>query len=147
MEKNNRTDVYSIPALRDRMILLMSTFGILRGESLFMAELSDLCMINSEISKALDILVLRIAFGKTNKGNNLYGRFMRHRQAEKCPVGALGIYLFARFHRLNEKLDFSRNSNWFNVKLCVGKERMTRMSDNEYGKNMKKVQSQINIRR
>ena len=47
--------------------MLMSHNAILRGESLFLADLSELCMVNhkEDISNEVEILILRIATGKT----------------------------------------------------------------------------------
>ena len=55
-------------SLRDRFTLLLTNFGILRAESLFLCELSDLCSLeleNQGVHKCM-ILMLRIATGKTN---------------------------------------------------------------------------------
>ena len=61
------SSVYSVASLRDWYCLLMSTNGILRGESLFKCELSDLCdLVHKDNSSLEDILihVMRIATGK-----------------------------------------------------------------------------------
>ena len=42
-EKNAILTIYSVAFLRDQYCLLISTNGILRGESLFKCELSDMC--------------------------------------------------------------------------------------------------------
>ena len=108
-------------ALRDRFCFLISNGGILRGESLFSCELSDLCDVVKEDEGAhpCQILVMRIAIGMTNGLKTLYGRVMRHKDAQLCPVSALGLYLLTRFHLSGEVLDFSSNERWFNVKLLV----------------------------
>jgi len=108
-------------ALRDRLCFLMSNGGILRGESLFNCELSDLCdpVKVDEGPHPCHILVMRIAIGKTNGLKTLYGRVMRHKDVRLCAIGALGFYLLAKFHVSGEVLDFSSNQSWFNVKLLV----------------------------
>ena len=67
-----------------RWFMLMTHNAILRGESLFLADLSDLCMINhkEDISNEVEILILRIATGKTNNLKTLFGRCMRHIKVE-----------------------------------------------------------------
>ena len=57
--------------------------------------------------------------GKTNK----YGKVnssacYRNSNVNICPVGAIALYLFDRFHIQGEELDFTRNSTWFHVKLA-----------------------------
>jgi hypothetical protein len=108
-------------ALRDRFCFLMTNGGILRGESLFNCELSDLCdlMKPDDGPHLCHILVMRIAIGKTNGLKTLYGRVMRHKDVTLCAVGALAFYLLARFHISGEVLDFSSNDSWFGVKLLI----------------------------
>ena len=51
--------------------------GLLRGETFFKAELSDLLAfeVNKEMdSSPLMVLVLQFNVGKMNKGNKLFGR-------------------------------------------------------------------------
>jgi hypothetical protein len=40
---------------------------------------------------------MQIAIGKVNKNKTLYGRVMRHRDVERCAIGALAFYLFSRY--------------------------------------------------
>ena len=56
--------------LQDRYCQLMSTNGILQGESLFKCELSDLCDL---VHDNVLIHVMQIATGKTNGLKILYG--------------------------------------------------------------------------
>jgi hypothetical protein len=86
--------------MRHRFCLLLTTFGIIRGESLFNCDLSDLFSIEKtdEGSHICSILVMKIATGKTNGlGQKLFGRVMRHRDYRVCPIGALGLYFLLRF--------------------------------------------------
>jgi hypothetical protein len=142
--------LFSLGSLRDRFCFLLSTFGILRGESLFKADLSDLC----DFIKANDglhichVLVLRIAMGKTNGLKTLYGRVMRHSNVFHCPIGGLAFYLFARFHILGETIDFSTNNSWFNVKLLIEsgtRDNTKAVSDQTYAKVMKKICEKLKI--
>ena len=104
-QKNSLSSIYSVASLRDRYCLLMTTNGILRGESLFKCELSDLCsLLHKDKNSLEDILihVMRIATGKTNGLKTLYGRCIRHRNVNECAIGALGFYLMARFMQSGE---------------------------------------------
>jgi hypothetical protein len=99
----------------------MSNRGILCGESLFNCELSVLCDLvkTDEGPHACHILVMRIAIGKTNGLKTLYGRLMRHQDVNQCTIGALGLYLLAKFHISGEVFDFSPTDRWFDVKLLI----------------------------
>ena len=98
-------------ALRDRFFFLASNMGLLRGESLVKAELSDFLQVvhkGRNDPHPLFILILQIATGKTNKnGFKLYGRFARNFLVEHCPIGAMGFYFLFRFHYSGEMDDDS----------------------------------------
>ena len=66
-------------------------------------------------------MILRDSGGKTCKVKAQFGKVMRHRVAELCPIGALGLYLMARFELTKEphEFDFLTNSSWFNHKLLI----------------------------
>ena len=123
--------------------MLMSHNAILRGESLFLSNLSDLCMVNhkEDISNEVEILILRIATGKTNNLKTLFGRCMRHVKVEMCPIGGLGFYLLMRYHVCNENFDFTKNENWFNIKLLISTKHSNyekSINDSYYAKFVKK---------
>ena len=140
-------------ALRDRFTLLFTNQGILRGESVFKAELSDLVDVGycpREDPTPYHILILMMHTGKVNKGHTLFGRAMRHLKASKCVMGALGLYLLARFEVTKEKLDFSSNSKWFDVKLLVDSAttnatNCTAVSDKYYANVIKTVCRDLGI--
>ena len=110
-------------ALRDRYHYLMTLGGVLRSESMYLADLSDLCDFIFHQTLEPDpyhVSVLRIGRGKTNKANNIFGRAMRHKDPRMCSVSGLGLYLLARFQSTNEVdelFDFTKNKTWFNIKL------------------------------
>ena len=116
-------------SLRHRFIFLFTVNGLLRGESVFKAELSDL--FNLSVKRKddihdLSILMLQMATGKTNKGIKLFGRVARHVDPQLCAVGSLGFYLMYRFHHSGEMtqtgpdaVDFCVNSTWFDKKLLA----------------------------
>lgn len=128
----------------------MSHQGILRGESLILCELSDLCdiILDEEGPQPCQILVMQVATGKTNSTKTIYGRVMRHKNVELCPIGALGLYLLARFHIAQEYLDFSNNESWFGVKLLVEQGSMNTkkgITDQSYAKSIKKICDELKI--
>ena len=67
------------------------------------------------------ILILRYGGGKSAKLKTQFGKVMRHKVAELCPIGALGLWLLARFELTNEpqNFDFLDNKSWFNNKLLI----------------------------
>ncbi|KAG7360183.1 centromere DNA-binding like protein [Nitzschia inconspicua] len=153
MEKSFWMEGMNVPSqtvfrsLRDRFCFLMTVNAILRGESLFMAELSDLYGIGWIGDDGYDhnpfwILMLQMRTGKTNGSNlKLYGRAGRHKDPTMCPMGALAFYLFYRFHKTKEMdppPNFCESSSWFSMKLLVdyngGKNRdyFTSISDESY---------------
>jgi hypothetical protein len=119
LNHQSHNPIKSQASLRDRFHLLiyrftflMSNFGILRGESLFKAELSDLTsieLVNEGTIHKCTVLVMRIAIGKTNELKTLYGRIMRHKSLHLCGIGALAMYLFSRFHVSNEVINLISN--------------------------------------
>ena len=122
-EYSNRSYAYGAAAMRDRFQFLMCLCGVLRSESLYQADLSDLCdfFINQDGEPDhYHIAVLRIGDGKANKdGNAVFGRVMRHKDPRLCAINALAIYLCMRFDVTGEieSIDFEDNSTWFNKKL------------------------------
>ena len=152
----NTRKVFS--SLRNRFTFLMTTHGILRGESVYMCELSDLFGVTSH-KKDVDphpcyVLMMQIATGKTNGYLKLYGRVTRHKEAKLCAVGALGFYLLYRFEKTLEfspPPDFTDNNQWFDWKLLVdlqaGQDHRysKRLSDKCYSQLMKTACQELNI--
>jgi Centromere DNA-binding protein complex CBF3 subunit, domain 2 len=133
----------AIGSLRDRFMLLMTTFGILRGESLIKCELSDLCdvVLDNQGVHDIHILVIRIMTGKTNGLKTLFGRVIRHKDVYLCAIGVLGLYLLARWEFSDEVIDWSTNESWFNIKLLVSTKgsNVNSITDQTYSKRIKKV--------
>ena len=116
------TSAFSAASLRDRYQFLASLSGVLRSESLYHGDLSDLCDFKFHKSKEphpYHIGIQRVSMGKANKDKVIYGRSMRHKDVEMCSIGALGLYLLTRFEVTDEieDIDFSDNRTWFNRKL------------------------------
>ena len=114
-------------SLRNRFCFLMTVAAILRGESMFMAELSDLYGIEWLGDDAHDqnpfwVLMLQITTGKTHTHHiKLFGRAGRHKDPLQCPMGALGFYLMFRFAKTKEmdNIDFTDPTEWFYIKLLT----------------------------
>ena len=96
----------------------------MRSDSIYKADLADLCHFQFTQTREqypYFILILRIGAGKTVKDNAEFGKVMRHNDVRLCAIGSLGLWLLARFDATNEMegIDFSVNSNWFNIKYLV----------------------------
>eukprot|EP00536_Pseudo-nitzschia_multiseries_P001748 jgi/Psemu1/3973/gm1.3973_g len=117
----DKSRTYYVAALRDRLCFLMTHGGVLCGESVFKCELLDLCNLikYDKVAHACQIFIMQILTGKTNGTKTLHGRVMRNKNVVMCPIGALGFYLMARFHRSNQlnNYGFADNLTWFDVKL------------------------------
>jgi hypothetical protein len=149
-DRNAFAPSYSMASLRDRYCFLMSHCGVLRGESLFKCELSDLCdlVMDDQGPHPCHILMMRIATGKTNGLKVLYGRVMRHKNVSMCAIGALGLYLLSRFDLTGEVFDFTSNESWYNVKLLIDStyhDVESSVSDQAYAKAIRKVCEELKI--
>ena len=64
---------------------------------------------------------------------------MRHKDVRLCTIGGLGLWLLSRCHATKEleNIDFSINSNWFNIKCLVStrqSDKCVKMHDRAYKK-------------
>ena len=121
-EYSCKTASFSASSMRDRFQYLFSLNGVLRMESLYLADLSDLCDFIFHQKQERDpyqCLILRVGTGKASQRRTIFGRAMRHVDARLCPMGALAFYLHNRFIVTKEykDFDFGVNSTWFNRKL------------------------------
>ena len=115
-------------AMRSRMDLLLAEAMMLRGEDRRKAEFPELFTIESinEGPKGnVQVLCLRLVGGKvyltsliplilqTNQeGKSQYGLAFRHKDVERCAVGALALYLFV--HVQNEPWPpFHDRERWY----------------------------------
>ena len=133
--------------LQDRYCLLMSTNGILQGESLFKCKLSDLCDL---VHDNVMIHGMQIATGKTNGLKILYGQCICHKNVNLCAIGALGFYLLARFHQTSEAdgIQFKNNKRWFSIKLLIdshGSDNTKAVLDQAYYSSMKDACKNLGI--
>jgi hypothetical protein len=148
-EKGSLTNFNGMAGLRNRFTFLVTLNGVLRGESIFKCELSDMCDFYYHARREPDpyhIAVMMIATGKVNQNKTLFGRFMRHKDVTMCAMGGLGLYFLLRFSLTKEyeHYDFTDNKKWFDVKLMVDSQAdwhsvTTAVSDQNYAKEMRKV--------
>ena len=120
-EKRNAR-IYGTNGLRDQFQLLFSLSAVLRSDSIYLADLSDLCDFKFKQKREPDpyhVCILRVGEGKTVQQKAQFGKMMRHLNVKICAVGALAFWLYARFMVTSEheKFDFTNNTSWFNIKL------------------------------
>ena len=152
--RHSTSPINSMVSLRHRFFMQKSHNAILRGESLFKADLSDMCGVTHQDDEEgldleeLEIQIMRIATGKTNNLKILYGRCMRHANVNLCPMGGIGFYLMHRFHTLKEKIDFSENTKWYHIKLLInslGTNREEPMDDQPYARFIREACEALGI--
>jgi hypothetical protein len=116
--------------MRNRFFFLFTKCGVLRGQTLFNMEISDLAIVSNQNENdlhSMSVLVAQYTTGKTLKDNKAaFGRAARHHDVRGCPVGGLAFYLALRFfvsrefeHPEFEPQWFVGNENWFQIKLLV----------------------------
>ena len=111
-------------ALRDRWCFNDSFQCIVRAESLWKEELSDMMHYTHHARgepQPYEVLLRVLWDGKTNqksRGRALLAQCFRHLEAEKCAIGSKAMYLFSRFLCTQEEFDFLDNK-WFDVKTAI----------------------------
>lgn len=120
----------SVTWMRNRLFFLFTFCGVMRGETLFQMQMSDLALVthkNENMLHPMTVLLAQFSTGKTNKDNQVsFGRAARHHDVRSCPVGGLAFYLAMRFVVSREfddpiflPRDFLDNRNWFDIMLLV----------------------------
>ena len=112
--------------------MLIDFFGVLRNESLHLADLRDFKILTLDVPGHQDqfnILLMVCETGKTVKkdGKPQYGRVIRHKDVFMCPVGAQGLWLLERIDRSGDffyenlssefQSKFEHNKDWFEKKV------------------------------
>jgi hypothetical protein len=121
---NSHSGPYAVSGLRDRFFLLFTKAGLVRGESLCHAELSDLFYMVKQYEGSIGhdalIFILQIHKGKQNLDECIvWGRSVEHADVSLCSIGALAFYLVMRFHITKETIDITNTKSWFNRKLLI----------------------------
>ena len=146
-------------ALRDRWCFNDSLQCIIRAESLWKEELSDMQHWEHHEHgepSPYEAMVRVLWEGKTNqmhKGKELLAQCFRHLDPRKCAIGAKALYLFARFRVEPLEIDFT-NNDWFDIKTAVPlgdsgnttrREPNKAMGSGTYEKSLKKFQEETGV--
>ena len=92
-KSNNSTPLFGLGSLRDRFQFLITLGGVTRSESIYKADLSDLCDLKFHADREKDayhILIMRIGACKTIKDKLIFCKSLRHQDARLCSIGTLG---------------------------------------------------------
>ena len=73
-----------------------------------------------------------------------------HKNVNLCAIGALGVYLLARFHQTSKAdgIQFKNNKKWFSIKLLIdshGSDNTKAVSDQAYYSSMKDACKNLGI--
>jgi hypothetical protein len=106
----------TIQDLRNRADVLVGYCILSRSQSMRYIEFADMFSLEmpNEGPTPCHALVIIMNRGKTNRGGKIeYGAMMRNKNVHKCPIGAVALYLFSRFHLEGEDFpDFSTRQAW-----------------------------------
>ncbi|CAD6984851.1 unnamed protein product [Tilletia controversa] len=108
--------------VRARFDFLMQHAIMGRSEDLRHAKLSSLYLYTVPQSRpqTCKAVVVSIRHSKTNtEARREFGIAARHKNVETCPIGALALYLFQRFHLRNEFPDLSSRAVWYELNLLL----------------------------
>ena len=73
-----------------------------------------------------------------------------HKNVNLCAIGALGLYLLARFHQISKAdgIQFKNNKKWFSIILLIdscGRDNTKAVSDQAYYSSMKDACKNLGI--
>jgi len=110
--------------MRTLLDFLVGHFFLVRGEQRRMAELADMFVMQLPTESAFQecwCWVMVFDNGKTNSsGKKQYLGALRNRDFRICPIGALAMYLFTRFHVKKEAWPSLRSPEDYRIKLLRG---------------------------
>jgi hypothetical protein len=110
---------------RTLLDFLIGHYFLVRGELRRKAELADMFILelpNESQSQKCCCWIFVFDNGKTNVvGKKQYLGALRHRDFRVCPIGALAMYFFVRFHLKKEPWpSFQSLHDWDRIKLLRG---------------------------
>lgn len=137
------------PDLRNRVDFLIGHSILGRGESKRMMQLPDLFSLEmaKEGPTECFALVITMDKGKTNQfGRVEYGAAIRHAHALTCPVGALALYFFHRWHVEAEEFpNMTTREKWYDIHVMKGTDRLKQISYSTQAKAYKRAFKAVGI--
>jgi hypothetical protein len=136
--------------LKQRADFLMSFALMSRGDNLRNLKLSEIGHRFYPEEGVSGSHLLRTVWRKSKKnqyGNIQQNTLMRHKDVTKCPFGALGLYLFFRYHvREDPWPDFSRPDFWYDLFVFPNGTRSDKpMTYTKQYQGIKSAQEQLGI--
>ncbi|KAF1334759.1 Short-chain dehydrogenase, partial [Globisporangium splendens] len=129
-------------ASRERVDFLLGHALLARGETRRFIQLPDMLTLSlpDEGSQPCTPLVIIMNRGKSNQHGRIeYGAAMRCKEAMLCPLNAVSMYLFWRWHIEPEPFpDLSDRKRWYNIQLLKGKDATKEISYNAQLKGLKR---------
>jgi hypothetical protein len=117
--------------MKHRAAALLSVALACRGDNLRSLRLSTIGIVNFKNEGVRGAYLLRSVWRKSKKnqyGNAEQTTTMRHKDASRCPFGALAAYFFYRWHVGDEPWpDFSAPSQWYDIYVLKGSSPVTPM--------------------
>lgn len=123
LNRTNKSCLYLIidieKQLATRLDFLTGHAWITRGESnrnLQLPDLVPLTFLNEGLDPAYELypcytIVAVLRQGKTNQFSRIeYAGMIRHREVSQCPINALAMWMFYKYH--NVTIDLSKKDNW-----------------------------------
>ena len=119
---NIGTKKYGMNVIRNCFLCLYTLNAVVRSESLYKADMADLCdfkFLQSREVAHYHIIVNRIGMGKVVKETAYFGKVMQHKGILRCSIGAMRLTFLGIFHVLQEYLImyFINNESWINKKI------------------------------
>jgi hypothetical protein len=137
--------------MRTLLDFLVGHFFLVRGEQRRMAELADMFVMQlptESTSQECWCWVMAFDNGKTNSsGKKQYLGALRNRDFRICPIGALAVYMFTRFHVKKEAWPSLRSlEDWDRIKfLRGGSDREHELNDKTHRTWIKNVMNAVGI--
>ncbi|OWZ09796.1 LOW QUALITY PROTEIN: hypothetical protein PHMEG_00017445 [Phytophthora megakarya] len=109
---------FDLNDISGRAELLVSHYGLLRGENIRDLGLAD--MFSQELDRE-EYQTCTALHGKTNTFGKLqHVGFIRNKDVHLCPVGAVAFHLFELFHVDSEPFpSFQLSKDWYDIKFFV----------------------------
>lgn len=128
--------------LRDRVDFLVGHALVARGQSRRFIQLADMLtlVMPDEGPQPCTSLVVVMTKGKTNQSGRVeYGAAMRHKKVLLCPLNAVAMYLFWRWHiELEPFPNLNDRRAWYGIHLLKGSDPRSELSYNAQLESVKR---------
>ena len=147
----NRLILSAFRGMRNRVGWLLSEQGLCRGENIRDLELPDFFSVEMDNEGPTECHAMSIikGRGKTNEyGKTLFSGYYRHADVTLCSISSVAIFLFLRYHIMNEPFpDFSTSQGWYDISMfCTHvKNNKKAFSSSAHALAINTAQAKLNI--